>query len=100
MLSAEDVEALVDGYRAGATVYDLATRFGINRTTVSQHLRRSGVRMRRQGLEQDQVATAARLYEQGQSLSKVGACVGVDAGTVRQALITCGVRMRAPWERA
>ena len=94
------MEALIDSYKAGATVYDLARRFGIHRTTVSQHLRRSGVKMRRQGLAKDQVGTAARLYEQGQSLSKVGICLGVDAGTVRQALITRGVRMRAPWERA
>ena len=99
-LSAEDVEVLIDGYKDGATVYELARRLGIHRTTVSQHLRRSGVRMRRQGLAQDQVGTAVRLYEQGQSLSKVGTCLGVDAGTVRQALITRGVRMRAPWERA
>jgi hypothetical protein len=36
-LSTPEVAALVDSYRAGATVYELATRFGIHRVTVSAH---------------------------------------------------------------
>lgn len=39
-LSSEQVAALVEGYQAGATVYELASRFKIHRVTVSQHLHR------------------------------------------------------------
>jgi hypothetical protein len=34
-------------YQAGATVYELATRFKIHRVTVSEHLHRQGVRWNR-----------------------------------------------------
>jgi DNA-directed RNA polymerase specialized sigma24 family protein len=47
-LSAAQIASLVDGYWSGATVYELADRFKIHRTTVSQHLRRQQVPMRRQ----------------------------------------------------
>ena len=49
-LDAASVDALVDGYLAGQTVYQLATEFGIERRTVSAHIHRRGVPMRRRGL--------------------------------------------------
>jgi DNA-directed RNA polymerase specialized sigma24 family protein len=104
-LSDADVEALVEAYRAGATVYELATRFKIHRTTVSQHLHRQGVTLRRVGLDDKQCQQAVRLYCDGNSLARIGARLGVGAGTVHQALrargveITRGVEIRRPWDR-
>jgi DNA-directed RNA polymerase specialized sigma24 family protein len=54
-LSCEQVTALVAGYQAGATVYELAERFDINRKTVSEHLHRQGVEIRRHGLNSHQI---------------------------------------------
>jgi hypothetical protein len=79
-LPPDDVEARIDDYRAGATVYDLATRFGIHRTSVSQHLRRNGVRMRHQGLEQDQVDTGAPPVRPGPVPQQDRECLGADTG--------------------
>ncbi len=93
-LTALEVAALVDRYRSGATVYDLAARFSIHRNTVSQHLHRQGVAMRRQGLSVDQVDHAVHLYQAGQSLARIGARLDVDASTVHSALGARGVRMR------
>ena len=62
--------ALVEQYQAGATVYELAERFKIHRVTVSEHLHRQGVRMRRRSLEEWQIDEAAQLYEQGWSLAR------------------------------
>jgi hypothetical protein len=98
-LTALEVAALVDQYRSGATVYDLADQFSIHRTTVSQHLHRQGIGMRRQGLYDDQVDHAVQLYQTGQSLTRIGARLDVDAGTVHAALRTRGVRMRDPHDR-
>jgi hypothetical protein len=75
-------------------VYELAARFSIHRNTVSQHLNREGVARRRQGLGDDQVDHAVRLYRAGQSLARIGARLDVDAGTVHSALRARGVRMR------
>jgi hypothetical protein len=93
-LSPADVEALAEGYRGGATVYELATHFRIHRTTVAQHLHRQGVVMRRQGLTNDQVDHAVVLYAQGSSLARIGARFGVDPATAWSALRTRGVPMR------
>ena len=43
-LTDEQVLQLVDGYRGGARIYELAALFKIHRTTVSLHLRKQGVR--------------------------------------------------------
>jgi DNA-directed RNA polymerase specialized sigma24 family protein len=88
------VTALITGYREGRTVYDLAERFGIHRTTVSQHLHRQGVKMRRLGLDEQQVDLAVRLYEQGWSVAGIGNHCGVNGSTVWLALRGRGVRMR------
>ena len=45
-LRAADVDALIGQYRAGATVKELAGRFGISRTTVMAHLTRRNVQRR------------------------------------------------------
>jgi len=93
-LSERQVAALVDAYRAGATVYELAVRFGIHRVTVSAHLHRQGVTVRRQGLDGEGVAHAIRLYEDGWSLTRIGGRLDVNPTTVWTALKAQGIAMR------
>jgi hypothetical protein len=93
-LAADKVTALAEEYQAGATVYELAERFGINRKTVALHLHRQGVEMRRQGLDDEQIADAARLYERGWSLARIADHYAVWPRTVHLALLALGVRMR------
>jgi lambda repressor-like predicted transcriptional regulator len=61
---------------------------------VSLHLHRNGVTMRRRGLEASQVDHAVRLYQNGQSLARIGDRYNVDPSTVHTALRTRGVPMR------
>jgi lambda repressor-like predicted transcriptional regulator len=75
-------------------VKDLAIEFGVHRTTVTQHLRRNGVALRRRGLDDQQIDQAVHLYRQGWSLARVGARLHVDAHTVRTALRARGVPTR------
>jgi hypothetical protein len=93
-LSDRQIAALVDAYLAGATVYELAARFGIHRVTVSAHLHRQGVTVRRQGLDDEGVAHAVRLYEDGWSLARIGDRLGVDATTAWTALKAQGIAIR------
>lgn len=94
-LSEEERTSLAQDYRSGMTVYELATKFGIDRSTVSSHLKRMGVEMRRQGLSADQIEEAVRLYaEQRWSLVRIAEKFGVDHGTVWNRLRERGVRMR------
>jgi hypothetical protein len=93
-LTQDEASALADGYQAGATVHELAAQFKIHRTTVSGHLRRQGVRMRRQSLGEHEVDVATSLYEQGWSVARIGRWCDVDGTTVWRALRARGVRMR------
>ncbi len=95
-LAPVEVGALVDAYRQGVPVEDLAASFGINRTTVLGHVRRHGVPKReRRALQEEHVGRAAQLYAEGRSADWVAAQLGVAASTVRRALKEAGVTMRA-----
>jgi lambda repressor-like predicted transcriptional regulator len=93
-LDADHIQELIAGYQAGATVYELGDRFGIERRTVSNVLRRHSVSMRRRSLSIDQVDTAIHLYTLGWSLARVGEHLGVDPTTVLNCLRRRGVRTR------
>lgn len=99
-LDADRVAELITGYQAGATVYELAARFGIERRTVSNILHRHDVPMRRRGLSPDQVDTAIHLYKLGWSLARVGNHLGVNHTTVLAALRRRGVPTRDPHGQA
>ncbi|OLT41638.1 hypothetical protein BJF85_04190 [Saccharomonospora sp. CUA-673] len=88
------VQQLIEGYKSGATVYELGDQFGIERRTASAILHRHGVPMRRRGLSEEQIDDAARLYQQGWSLARIAARMDVAAGTVRQRLYERGVPIR------
>ncbi len=93
-LSDHQVAALVEGYLAGATVYELADRFGIHRVTASAHLHRQGITVRRQGLDAEGVAHAVHLYKAGWSCARIGDRLNVDATTAWTALKTRGTAIR------
>ncbi|MBB2890971.1 hypothetical protein [Flexivirga oryzae] len=90
----QQVQALIDGYRGGATVYQLGGQFGIDRRTVSTVLKRHGVLIRKQGLTTEQIQEAIRLYESGLSLARVGQVVGASAKTVSARLREHGLHVR------
>jgi DNA-directed RNA polymerase specialized sigma24 family protein len=91
-----EVDELVAAYEAGATVYQLADRFRINRRTVSKIIKRRGVETRWQRLTEADVDEAEHLYAQGWSLARVGERLGVSDDTVRLRLLKRGVQMRDP----
>lgn len=93
-LESQQVQELISGYQAGATLYQLGERFGIDRRTVRAILHRHDVPTRRRGLSSDQIDEAVRLYGEGWSLARIGERMGVDPTTVLTRLRDRGVRMR------
>jgi hypothetical protein len=93
-LDADQVQELIAGYQAGATVYELGARFGIERRTVSAILHRHDVPMRRRSLSPTQVDGAIHLYNLGWSLARVGAHLDVDHTTVLSKLRERGIPTR------
>ncbi|KAB1150719.1 hypothetical protein F7R91_01700 [Streptomyces luteolifulvus] len=98
-LKPAQVEELVEAYKAGATTYQLADRFGIKRQTVSDILKRNGVTPRWRRLTEANVDEAERLYATGLSTARVADRLKVDPETVRLRLRKRGVQMRDPHER-
>jgi transposase-like protein len=93
------VQQLVADYEAGASVQDLAARWGIHRTTVAAQLRQADVRLRRQGVPDELLDEAIRLYNDGSSCQRLAERFGCNATTVWKVLQQAGVRLRAPWAR-
>lgn len=93
-LDENEIERLIAEYRTGLTIYQLATRFGCHRTTVSECLKARGVQMRRRPLCEEQIREAIRLYQSGLSVAKAADQVGAKPETLRLRLIERGVQMR------
>lgn len=81
-------------YAEGATVYELADEFGIERRTAAVRLRGAGVVLRRQPANAEQVADMVRQYESGLSLAKVAHRTGFSSKTVLNYLRAEGIRTR------
>ena len=96
-LSPADVDDLLDAYRAGTTIRQLAVEFSIHRTTVASHLDRHGVaRHSDQTAWDDEILTqAAELYASGLSLGGVADQFGIDVQTVANRFRRGGVPVRA-----
>jgi hypothetical protein len=98
-LSPEDVALLVAERRTGTEIQYLAEKFGVDRATVNNHLRRAGVERRKntgRSLGAEQVRLAGELYETGVSLLKVGEHFNVDRRYLRRTLPAAGFRLRPP----
>lgn len=93
------VQNLIASYEAGATVYELGERFGIERKAVSRILHHHQVPMRRRGLTTEQAGEAIHLYGIGWPLARVGKHLGVDGTTVRHKLHERGIPTRDPQGR-
>lgn len=59
LLRPEQVDDLVAQYREGATLVELASRFGVNRRTVAMHLTRREVTIRRGRFDPSRIHEAA-----------------------------------------
>jgi transposase len=93
-LSYTEVTQLVELYRGGNSMRELAHEFGIHRVTVSRLLKREGVELRNRGLAADEIDQAVKLYAEGKSLARIGEHFDVDHGTVWRQLRKRGVKMR------
>ena len=94
LLRAEQVDELVARYLDGATLVQLASRFGIHRRTVAEHLARWEVPIRRTGIDSSRFHEVADLYDSGLTLVEVGLKVGTGPDAVRRALVDHGVPIR------
>jgi len=84
------VKLLVEDYEAGASTYELAERYNVQRNTVRDTLRRAGfdltVKAKRAALSEEQKAEARRLFASGTTRRELIAVYGVSESTIRRVL--------------
>jgi hypothetical protein len=93
-LSADHVTDIVQRYEAGETTHQVGKRYGISKTRVATVLRDQGVTIRRQGLNDEQIAEAGKLYAVGYSLAWLGTRFGVSHTTIATALRRQAIQLR------
>lgn len=97
VLTDDEMNELIECYRAGDSTYALSRRFGIRRETVSGHLRRRGVMRRANALivlDAEQRSAVVGLYEAGWSMSRVAEEFGVSQPAVARSLQEAGMVRR------
>jgi len=99
-LTATQVDELVTLYLEGANAKELGEKFGINYHTVTAHLVRRSVPLRRRGLAPEHAAEAAQLYEDGLTLIEVGRKFSVSQDAIRRTVADAGVTIRRRGRRA
>ncbi|MDQ2973442.1 MAG: helix-turn-helix domain-containing protein [bacterium] len=87
---------VVESYRSGNSVYEIARQFLITRTTASAILKRHDIKLRYKVLSLEDIQNAKRLYESGASLQVVADFVKVDPSTIRKVLLGAGLQTRPP----
>lgn len=92
-LTSSEVDALVAAYLDGERIEDLASLYGIHRSTVMAKLRRAGV-PRYSGWTEDTTKEARDLYEAGHSITEISERTGRARTTIGNHLRAAGVEMR------
>jgi hypothetical protein len=81
------VTELTAAYEAGTSTPELCRHYGLSKTAVLKLLREAGVKMRRQGLSEEQIEIAVQLREQGLGYSEIARRIGKAKSSVRAAVL-------------
>ena len=90
----ETVEGMVAAYESGASLISIAREHRLGKEKVRDLLVDAGLRIRRQGLDDDQVTHAVRRYKEGLTNREIARELGVGHSMVWRALKRAGVESR------
>ncbi|GAA2089562.1 hypothetical protein GCM10009823_05440 [Brevibacterium salitolerans] len=81
-------------FHAGTYVKDIASSLRVTKTSVRKILHDAGVASPPRRMTEAEIKDAARRYENGESLARLGERFGYSPGTVRSKIVRAGVEMR------
>ncbi|MGO1736943.1 MAG: helix-turn-helix domain-containing protein [Leucobacter sp.] len=90
----ETLQAMVAAYESRASLISIAREHRLGKETVRDLLVDAGVRIRRQGLDDEQVAHAVRGYESGLTTREIARELGIGHSMVWRALKRAEVESR------
>ena len=82
-LSEADVTRMRQRYEDGATVYAIGAEFRVDRRTVAERLKKSGVSLRGRSPSEDAIVAMLALHDSGLSMFEIGKKLGFCYNTVR-----------------
>lgn len=85
---------MVAAVNDGVAISQLARQYGVDDSTVRDHLSRPRTKRRSPALTGQEVLLATQLYRTGTSFRGIGKQLGVHASTVRQYLLKAGIQPR------
>ncbi|MDR0308555.1 MAG: HTH domain-containing protein [Coriobacteriales bacterium] len=95
--SKEEINHLIIGYTQNRlTVNQLAEKYGCSRQTISNVLKRNGVTVTRNRMDENQIKQAKKLYSDGLTLKQVSRQLGICESTVTKTLRKAGATIRRP----
>jgi hypothetical protein len=93
-LRPDEIDKLAAAYQAGATVFQLATQFGLHRTTVGRHLKARGIDTRSAAITDDELKDIIELYRTGWAITPIAKHYRVSSTAIRDRLLAAGVKLR------
>lgn len=98
-LTEPTVARFVEMYQSGDSLPSVAAAYGIAHSTVGEHLKAAGIKLRRRGarpkLTAAEIDIAIRRYQAGESSTAIGADLNVSNTTMIRYLRTAGVTIKA-----
>jgi DNA-binding MarR family transcriptional regulator len=89
-----EIDDLVEAYKSGTSIKDLANEFAIDRSTVLKKLQGTGIPRRYPALDPGQCQEVCRLYEEGLNSTEIGELFDVSPDTVLRVIRKNGVSPR------
>jgi DNA invertase Pin-like site-specific DNA recombinase len=89
-----ELDDLVEAYKAGTSIRDLADEFEIDRSTILKYFQGMDIPRRYPALDPEQCEEVCRLYEGGLNSTEIGEMFEVSADTVLRTLRRNGLTPR------
>lgn len=90
---------MIQSYRAGRTVYELAAQYGTHRVTISRTLKKYGVKVTKsKGQAKLDVEKVVEMYEEYHTTGEIAKLYGVHPNCIIRCLREHGIAIRSRWD--
>ena len=98
LLNAE-IDDIIEAYKNGVSTNALAKKYGCNRTTISGHLKKNGIKVTTDKIGSEEgVAEIISLYKGGLNTAEIAEQFKVSYTTILKHLHASGIQMRTRWD--
>lgn len=98
-LSNNEVLEIISKYKAGKSTYELAKEYGCHRRTISDNLKKQGIKVTNQLMERKGVVELViQMYSEYIKPADIAKAVGINVDSVRKILKENNVYIRKSWE--